>query len=86
MRETRRSSMWVRRSETWPKESRNPVQEWISNSRSGRSILGGIASVVAFSQVRDSGSPTAPSLSTDRRARPPRLGTMISTFASASAS
>ncbi|ANP53732.1 hypothetical protein J2Z21_007984 [Streptomyces griseochromogenes] len=52
----------------------------------GRSILGSIASVVAISQVRDSGSPTAPSFSTDRRARPPPSGTMISTFASSPAS
>ncbi len=41
--------------------------------------------MVAFSQVSDSGSPTAPSLSTDRRARPPPSGTTISTFASAPA-
>lgn len=40
--------------------------EWTSNSRSGSSTLGSIAPVVFLSEVGDSGSPTAPSLSTDK--------------------
>ncbi len=42
--------------------------------------------MVVLSQVSDSGSPTAPNLSTDNLARPPPSGTTISTFASSLAS
>ncbi len=63
------------------KASRNPVQEWTSNTRSGRLIFGGIFSTPLRSQASDFGSPSTPSFSTFSFTRP--LGrTSSDTFAS----
>jgi hypothetical protein len=83
--EVGRSFIRVVPSPRWTKASRNPVQAFTSNSRSGRSIFGSIFSTRLRSQVSDLGSPRAPSLSTFSFTRPSSC-TSMDTFAAGPAS